>query len=258
VNFILDSIAGPYPFLLIFQILIVAALMLVLIWLLAQRAREMEAGSVLHSNSAPHASPAPTPSAPANPVESVGAVAMVSVEAASAVPAPAPPGAPDPSAGEVKAVVTGGGSGASGASPSANASAANNAATSALLAERDAEVQKLSTESAAMKDKIRYLESRLMEYEIVQEEISNLAALRSENEKLKQELLSSKGAKPSEVSAPVSAPTPVAPPPPVEATKPPEPIQTIEAANPMLEAASKTQIDSILQKLDEITEKKPS
>lgn len=46
----------------------------------------------------------------------------------------------------------------------------------------------LADENKLLREKVRYLESKLLEYEILQEEIGTLSALKLENENLKQEL----------------------------------------------------------------------
>ena len=79
-----------------------------------------------------------------------------------------------------------------------------------------------------------------MEYEIVQEEISTLSALRVENEKLKEDLLKLQTGPRPESSAP--APTVNAPAAALPETPPPA-------------SVGEAQIDSILKKLDELTTK---
>ena len=46
----------------------------------------------------------------------------------------------------------------------------------------------LEKETKALKEKVRYLESKLLEYEILQEEIGTLSALKLENEQLKKQV----------------------------------------------------------------------
>lgn len=57
----------------------------------------------------------------------------------------------------------------------------------ALQAENEAS-RALGDENKTLIEKVRYLESKLLEYEILQEEIGTLSALKIENEKLKSEL----------------------------------------------------------------------
>ncbi len=47
----------------------------------------------------------------------------------------------------------------------------------------------LADENKTLREKVRYLESKLLEYEILQEEIGTLSALKLENEKLKEEIV---------------------------------------------------------------------
>jgi len=46
----------------------------------------------------------------------------------------------------------------------------------------------LANENKGLKEKVRYLESKLLEYEILQEEIGTLSALKLENEQLKKQV----------------------------------------------------------------------
>lgn len=65
------------------------------------------------------------------------------------------------------------------------------AVTAANIPENPAPAASASTHE--LEEKIKYLESRLLEYEIVREEISGLSSLKSENERLKNELATLKG-----------------------------------------------------------------
>ncbi len=190
---ILDSIAGPYPYLLIAQILIVSALLLSLIWIFIQRAQQGDFETGEQSLIATAAEP---------PAQKETPIASLPVSEVAAAPPPEVTVPPPPP----------------------------------VKQETDGDAEKLSTEAEGLKDKVRYLESRLMEYEIVQEEISNLGSLRSENEKLKEELL--------RLNASLGAQPPAA-----------EAIETVSSPNEVLESVSKNQIDSILDKLDKITQK---
>ncbi|MBY0369231.1 hypothetical protein K2X33_01000, partial [bacterium] len=126
----------------------------------------------------------------------------------------------------------------------------------------------MNDENTTLKDKIQYLESRLMEYEIVQEEISALGQLREQNDQMRSQL-EKLGVKPEVGDAPpvagssgpavdtlptttpaseATAAAPVAP----QAAGAPGPANQ---ANPVTEAVSNDQIDSILSQLDNITEK---
>lgn len=77
----------------------------------------------------------------------------------------------------------------------ANAVAAPPPAELAVLQARIVELEaentllkNAQTDTQDLKDKVKYLESKLLEYEILQEEIGTLTALKLENEHLKQEL----------------------------------------------------------------------
>lgn len=96
-------------------------------------------------------------------------------------------------------------------------------------------------ETQSLKDKVNYLESRLIEYEILQEEIGSLSQLKLENERIKQELMQMKArafaaaSPPSEVPAMITTPESKSPPPgEMESTKtsssslPPPPLVTPE------------------------------
>lgn len=125
----------------------------------------------------------------------------------------------------------------------------------------DAEFQKLAKNGPdqALNDKIKFLESKLLEYEILQEEISSLSNLKSENEKLKGEMLrmqaSLNGGRvptadvvPSEKApAPAPAPTPetaAASAPTAEPT--PEP-------TPAVPAATASELDGLLKEIDSLS-----
>ena len=80
-------------------------------------------------------------------------------------------------------------------------------------------------DAQALKEKVKFLESKLLEYEILQEEIGALSGLKIENEKLKKELMQKgpegKTAAPAKPEAPAK-PAPVAAPPPTVPS--PEPL----------------------------------
>lgn len=109
-------------------------------------------------------------------------------------------------------------------------------------------------EVTELNDKIRYLESRLMEYEIVQEEISSLGTLRDENEQLKKELFEIKKASQLNASAPSAPAAPAqalndAP------SAPPDASAAAAQAPHSEDPESAVQLDTILKKLDEIAPK---
>lgn len=256
-----DVITGPYAFLVTLQILIICGLLLAFVWLMIQRARDLaekDAPGKLAEPAATVAAPAPvvaaTPAAamPPDPV-----VVAPPVEA-PVVAAPIAEAAPPPVV-EASPVITE----VSAPSPVQDTAApvvemaSPVAPASPIAMESQATTPATADEATALKDKVRYLESRLMEYEIVQEEISALSQLRVENEKLKEELLKAQGGKPPSVGAPPSEPKPEATvgprmTPPVQD---PSGIPPAAQPNPVLSSVSSGQIDSILKKLDEITNK---
>lgn len=83
------------------------------------------------------------------------------------------------------------------------------------LEEENKGLKTASGDARSLKEKVKYLESKLLEYEILQEEIGTLSALKLENEHLKQELMQAKdgrSAPPAFVApAPAPAPVPAAP-----------------------------------------------
>ncbi len=252
-----DVVRGPYAFLLVLQILIVSGLLLTLIWLIIQRLRESALKQVASAVSEAVAAEKPDSeknqsAGAAEPVEGGealgepllgeamdGAVSGFGSagEAAPLAAQASPMGAP-----AVPTVAT-------VASSEAAPPSAANTASSEALAEKDREMKLLNDESITLKDKIKYLESRLMEYEIVQEEISNLSQLRVENERLKEELLQFQSSrKPvDQAAAPAGEPAPAADAPAASSA---------EMANPVLDNVSQDQIDNILKKLDQITSAK--
>ncbi len=63
--------------------------------------------------------------------------------------------------------------------------------------------------SKALEEKVKYLEQKLLEYEILQEEISTLSVLKNDNEKLKSQILQLGGA-PASPKREAPAPAPAA------------------------------------------------
>ena len=210
-----DVIRGPYAFLLILQILVVATLLLMMIWLVIQRVKD--GAKEIAVTSEKTATQSKTSGATAAPGEPLQEAAVVSEALGGPLLPPNPMPAPTVSTEPVAP-----------AQPSAEVREAH-----------EKELKQLTEEGSVLKDKVRYLESRLMEYEIVQEEISSLSELRVENEKLKEELMKAK----SQVS-----PSPVV-------QNAPAPVTSETSTSPELETVAKSQIDNILQKLDEITAK---
>ncbi|MCJ8277757.1 MAG: hypothetical protein HRT44_14130, partial [Bdellovibrionales bacterium] len=77
--------------------------------------------------------------------------------------------------------------------------------------------------------KIDELEARLLEYEIIEDDIADLSLYKAENEKLKTELASLRGGgAPEPAPTPAPAPEPVAEEPVVEAAPEPEPVPFAE------------------------------
>lgn len=61
--------------------------------------------------------------------------------------------------------------------------------TGGLLADAEVPPAAPATPAAQLQEKVKYLESKLLEYEILQEEISTLSALKVENEELRKKLI---------------------------------------------------------------------
>lgn len=111
----------------------------------------------------------------------------------------------------------------------------------------------------ALEDKVRYLEQKLLEYEILQEEISTLSVLKVENEKLKVQVLSLGGA-----SVPRSTPAPAAEKPASAAVSPlsvsldPPGLKPFEDEPEAVEKATtmgQDEIDGLIAKIDKLSSK---
>lgn len=127
-------------------------------------------------------------------------------------------------------------------------------------------LKKSEGEKTSLQEKVKYLESKLLEYEILQEEIGTLSTLKLENERLKSGLMQ-KGAPPKEpVVATASAITTV---PEVveEAKREPKIMETAEpppqapivapkvsALKDAPEKAAQDEIEDLLQQIDELTQ----
>lgn len=249
----LRVLQGAYAYLLIFQIIIVSLLMLVLLWLIVRRTREAAANSRVEQN------------------------ANTSIEAA----VPASVGSPD--------VATE----AAAPNPAIPAAGESVDELKKNLSDSQAELGKAGQggeEVKSLQEKIKYLESKLLEYEILQEEIGTLSALKLENEELKKKITLGGGA-PAETSPPpsepvlteptLSDPTPVpqqvfdapaeppapaeaAPAPEIAAEPPPapEPIAEVAAAEAAPAAAptkdeGPAELQSLLAQIDELTKDQP-
>lgn len=151
---------GPYAYLVIFQVLVVAMLMLALLWLVMRRTLERD------TSARPYVVAPPVPA----PVVDLPPSVPI-VEAAPPPPvavAPEPPPVVDlPPPVEAPVVAE---------APPVSADGADLGDDS-------------SASTRSLKDKIKYLESKLLEYEILQEEIGTLSGLKMENEHLKAKVL---------------------------------------------------------------------
>jgi cell division septum initiation protein DivIVA len=104
-------------------------------------------------------------------------------------------------------------------------------------------------DTSALKKQIEFLEGKLLEYQIIQDEIASLSTLKQENEKLRQEIM---GLQRTATTAPTAAPTPPASAPLEEG---PGPTSFSSPQDPS-EVSAKNQIDSLIQKIDELSDKK--
>lgn len=195
----LNVLQGAYAYLLIFQILVVSLLFLVLCWLVIKRTKE-----------AALMPPGPLPfnaSERANPMLADTATAFQTLAAESAAGLGTPTAVPTATTAAFTAdsvsanpSLTAQPTGA--VTPTVQGQVPSAAFTSSELS-RDLE-QKLSQleleklqnkqvieESKGLQDKVKFLESKLLEYEILQEEIGALSALKHENEQLKRKLVES-------------------------------------------------------------------
>ena len=103
----------------------------------------------------------------------------------------------------------------------ATAAAASAAAAAGQAAPAAAAVP--AAPNAELEAKIRDLESRLAEYEIISEDIADLSRFKEENDKLRSEIEGLKGAAPIAQQAPTPAPAAPAPPPPAAEPAPAAP-----------------------------------
>lgn len=230
-----EILRGPYAYLLIAQIVIVAMLCLTMVWLIFQRLRETanEPQPVATDAAAASAVTAEAANAAKTPKPVAGAAA--STPAPSKTPAAAPssdatttsppsePAGPTPTAEALAEsqepalpgpLTSESGPTLSGLPPvslAANADELASAANSAPPPDPGAAADP-TEEAAALRDKVRYLESKLLEYEIVQEEISTLGTLKNQNEELKQQIaqleekLRPRTAAPAPTSVPAASP----------------------------------------------------
>lgn len=228
-------IDGPYALLLVLQILIVSGLLLTLIWLFIYRSRDLAAAAEMELDA--HK---PVPSPDARAMATAGAPSPISLvipatkdepivitggsdrlidltsatvgEFSEAVPAMGLHSFSDkPSAAPGDGIVA---MQANPHSVPASDHVAGAAATPAQNSEQAAidqhMLQTARAETDELKHKIEYLEGKLLEYEIVQEEIASLSSLKVENEKLREEIVQMQRARPAPKPVPESAPAPQA------------------------------------------------
>jgi len=137
------------------------------------------------------------------------------------------------------------------------------------LSALNAESEKLKKELAAKQDidgKVKFLEAKLLEYEILQEEISSLSRLKLENEKLREKLVTLEGG--SAIPAPSQTDQPPnhqAPPPPSELKSPESPggnlFSELAASSPQnteKPSANTTELEDLLRQIDTLTATPPS
>lgn len=258
----LGSIDLSLALLLILQILAVAGLLVTLLWLVIYRTREpafldqMKTDLVSFQNLSDANVISPTiwqPPADASP------------ELSSSTGSPASPEqgtTPAPTAAAPERIDEGGGAAAPKEAPTGTAemqgeSAANNEMV--MLAQGQV---------AELQEKVQYLEGKLLEYEIVQDEISSLSQLKVDNENLMQEIFKlqqslawAKGPdKGGENRGDGGGPTSAKPP---GSDTPIEPTGKQFSSEPVdmggikpegkTEDAATSQVQAILQKLDQLT-----
>lgn len=105
--------------------------------------------------------------------------------------------------------------------------------------------KEIKTDTNGLETRIKELEARLAEYDIISEDIADLSRYKDENEKIKQELATLKGGAPAAPAAAPAAPPPVSAPaaPPVSAAPTAAP-----PAAPEVDPAVSTAIDDDLMK----------
>lgn len=307
-------IDGPYALLLVLQILIVSGLLLTLIWLFIYRSRDLAAASDMEldtqplipspgaSTIAPTTAPSPIslviPATKDEPIVITGgADRLIDLTSATvgefseAVPAMGLHASSDkPSAAPGDGIVAMQANPhsvpATDPAPATNAASAQNSEQAAIDQHM---LQAARAETDELKHKIEYLEGKLLEYEIVQEEIASLSSLKVENEKLREEIVQMQRARPAPKPADATpdtvyfsnqAPkgtiimpdTPSEPSialgsgPSVASEYPPEPNNNVLPFDPSLAKAKQTaeafsdpstseQLEKILGKLEELTSK---
>lgn len=191
----MDTIAvaldGGYAFLLSAQILIITGLMASLLWLSFRRLKEAHtpygvimagARGQVAGTSAPHAegegviAQTITDNTDTPQPESTGSASTVVTYNLNSQTADADSAAQNTSTGKL---VSGG---------QAYGVAAGLEQKIKDLSHENENLRLLSSESQSLKEKVKFLESKVIEYEIIQEEMSILPMLKAENERLKKEL----------------------------------------------------------------------
>lgn len=121
-----------------------------------------------------------------------------------------------------------------------------------------------SDRAKELNDKVQYLESKLLEYEILQEEIGNLSSLKIENEQLKQKLVES-GLSLSDTGSGV-AEMPITAAPEAISSAPEAPVSKPMVVNtpaenvaaPQAKSAEAADLDALLAEIDKLTGDKNS
>lgn len=220
---ILKVLQGAYAYLLIFLVAVVSGHFLLLLWLIARRIREAAVGGAELG-------------AGAEVVSNLSAMSVGSATAAAVSPSPTPEMAPT--------IVQG--------VPVEEVEALKKELTQ-LKSERT-EIQATLDSSSELKERVKYLESKLLEYEILQEEITALSALKVENEELKKKLHVENTPSEAPIEAKPEAKTDLKPEVKVE-SKPDLKVVKIEdppASNKPSESEV-AQLENLLSQIDELT-----
>jgi hypothetical protein len=307
-------IDGPYALLLVLQILIVSGLLLTLIWLFIYRSRDLAAASEINLDAQP---PLPTPGASAiapaatpSPISLVipatkdepivitgGSDRLIDLTSATVGEfSEAGPAMGLRASSDKPSTAPGDGIVAMQANPHSVPAAEHVAGAHAAPAQNSEQaaidqhmLQAARTETDELKHKIGYLEGKLLEYEIVQEEIASLSSLKVENEKLREEIVQMQRSRPAPKPAdpapdavffsnqapkgtillpetPSEPATALGSGPSVASEYPPEPNNNVLPFDPNLakakqtaeafqDPATNTQLEKILIKLEQLTSK---
>lgn len=132
----------------------------------------------------------------------------------------------------------------------------------ALEAENES-LKKSEKEKISLLEKVKYLESKLLEYEILQEEIGTLSTLKLENERLKSGLMQKQPKEPvvataSAVTAPEVVEGAKKEPKIMKTTEPPPQVTVAPTVSALKDASTKKaaqdEIEDLLQQIDELTQ----